>query len=167
MAATIIKAERVTHPPVRFIGKHFDTYPNWGLAWAEDWFGTIEKAGKTADVNDGSYCVLVGQTESGIEFYLGEFMEADTPIPEGFDYADLPEMSAGLVYIKGKQDEVYSLTAPDKRNILKAALAEVGVNLSDSDSAPKRWMSFERDNCPRFTDPDADGNLILDYALYL
>jgi hypothetical protein len=167
MAATIIKAERIAHPPVRFIGKRFDTYPNCGLAWENDGFSTIEKAGNTAAVNDDSYCVLVGLTENGIEFYLGEFMEAGTPVPDGFDYADLPEMSASVVYIKGKQDEVYSLTSPDKRSELQTALAEVDVELPASDAPPKRWLSFERDNCPRFTDPDADGNVILDYALYL
>jgi hypothetical protein len=167
MSAEIIKAQRVTHPPVRFIGKRFETYPNWGLAWENDWFGKIEAAGKCAAINDDSFCVLVGMSESGIEFYLGEFMEAGTPVPEGFDFADLPELSAGLVYIKGKQDEVYALTAPDKRGVLQAALSPAGVELPTEGGAPKRWLSFERDNCPRFTDPDADGNVILDYALYL
>ncbi|GHU36475.1 hypothetical protein FACS1894105_06890 [Clostridia bacterium] len=76
-------------------------------------------------------------------------------------------MTTATTSIKGKQDEVYSLTAPDKRGELQIALAEVGVELPASDAPPKRWLSFERDNCPRFTDPDADGNLILDYALYL
>ncbi|MDR3310703.1 MAG: hypothetical protein LBS90_05090 [Oscillospiraceae bacterium] len=167
MTAAIIKAERVTHPPVRFIGKRFDAYPDWGLAWENDWFGVIEKAGKTAAINDGSYCVLVGAAESGVEFYLGEFMEAGTPVPDGFDFADLPGMSAGLVYIKGKPDEVYALTAPDKRGELQAALAEAGAELPAPDAPPKRWLSFERDNCPRWTDPDPDGNRILDYAVYL
>jgi len=165
MAATIINAECITHPPVRFIGKRFDTYPNWGLAWENDWFSTIEKAGKTATINDDSYCVLVRATDEGVEFYLGEFMEADTLVPNGFDFADLPEMSAGMVYIKGKPDEVYSLTAPDKCGELQSALAAVGVTLPAAPST--RWISFERDNCPHWTDPDADGNQILDYAVYL
>jgi hypothetical protein len=76
-------------------------------------------------------------------------------------------MSAGIVYIKGKQDEVYSLTTPDKRGEIQVALYEIGVELPSPDAPPKRWLSFERNNCPRFTDPDADGNVILDYIIYL
>ena len=165
MSATIIKAERVTHPAVRFIGKRYDTYPNWGDWWENGWFDTIEKAGTTAAVNDDSYCMLVGATESGIEFWLGEFFEAETPVPEGFDFTDLPEMSAGLVYIKGTPEECYALTAPDKRSELYAAFTAHGIELPGE--FPLRWLSFERDNCPRWTDPDADGNVILDYAIYL
>ncbi|MDR0819559.1 MAG: hypothetical protein LBN43_08335 [Oscillospiraceae bacterium] len=166
MPAAILKCERVSHPPLRFIGKRSDAYPNWGDAWANDWFGEIEKAGATAEINDDSYCVLTGITPEGVEFYLGEFFPANTPVPDGFDFADLPAMDAGIAYIKGKVEEVYALTVPDKISELLAAFASEGIAASRRETSP-RWISFERDNCPRFTDPDADGNVILDYAIYL
>jgi len=58
---------------------------------------------------------------------------------------------------------------------LLAAFAANGIELpADAVSAAStttdpepRWLSFERDNCPRFTDPDAQGNVILDFAVYL
>ncbi len=107
MPAEIIKCERISHQPVRFIGKRYTEYPNWNDFWANDWFNAIEKAGDRAEVNDDSYCVLTGFTPEGIEFYLGEFFPENTPVPEGFDYADLPPLEAGLFFIKGSIDGCY------------------------------------------------------------
>jgi hypothetical protein len=159
MSATIIKAEAITHPAVRFIGKKFDSYPNWGLAFANGWFDTIEAAGKQADINDGSYCVLYGKDSN---YWLGEFMEADTPAPEGFDAVDIPESKAVLFFIKGQQGDCYKTAY--NTEALNGLISQLGLPLPAEERDLK---AFERDNCPRFTDPDADGNVILDYAVYL
>lgn len=164
MSAEIIKCDRISHPPLRFIGKRFTTYPDWNIFWENNWFEVIENLGERAELNDDSYCVLTGFTPEGNEFYLGEFFPANTPVPEIFDYADLPAMDAGLFYIKGSVDDCYGLIM-QKRDEMLAALAKNGMAIKQ-DAAP-RWASFERDNCPRFTTPDENGKIILDYAIYL
>jgi hypothetical protein len=165
MAGEIIKCERISHPPVRFIGKRYTQYPNWNDFWANNWFEEIEKAGKQAEVNDGSYCVLTGFGPEGIDFYLGEFFPQNTLVPEGFDHADLPAMDAGLFYIRGTVDECYGVVM-NRRDEMMSELAKNGMAVTQGDE-PIRWVSFERDNCPRLTDPDEYGNVILDYAIYL
>ncbi|MCL2135928.1 MAG: hypothetical protein FWH40_00140 [Coriobacteriia bacterium] len=166
MGPEIIKCELVSHPPVRFIGRRFDSYPNWSLAWEGNWFEQIEQAGDAARINDESYCVLHGFKSLQHVYYLGEFFTEGTPAPDGFDYVDLPRLSAGLVYIKGRIDEVYALTAPSQREAISKALQDSGIYVP-KETASHGWISFERDNCPRFTDADDEGNVILDFALYL
>jgi hypothetical protein len=165
MPAEIIKCERISHPPLRFIGKRFTGYPDWSLFWANNWFEEIEKAGERAGLNDGSYCVLTGFTAEGIEFYLGEFFPAKTPVPEGFDHADLPAMEAGICYIKGTEKDCVDFVVYHREQLL-AELSKNGMTAAQG-AAPPRWASFERDNCPRWTTPDGDGKVILDYAIYL
>jgi predicted transcriptional regulator YdeE len=162
MSATIIKCERITSPPVRFIGKRYDSYPNWNDFWEHNWFDEIEKSGTPADVNDNSYCVLTGAVNGRLEYYLGEFFKEDTPVPEGFDYADIPAFEAALFFIKGKTVECYMLAGD-----VEALSTEIEHNGMTLMSESRRWLSFERDNCPRWTDPDADGNQILDYGIFL
>lgn len=165
MPAEIIQCERISHPPLRFIGKRFTDYPNWGLFWENNWFDDIEKAGARAALNDDSYCVLTGFTPEGIEFYLGEFFPANTRVPAGFDYADLPAMDAGMCYIKGSVGDCVNFVMTQRDQLL-SELAKNGMTVTQG-TTPPRWASFERDNCPRWTTPDEDGEVILDYALYL
>ncbi len=165
MSAEIVKCERISHPPVRFIGKRFSTYPDWGLFWQNNWFEAIESAGARADVNDDSYCVLTGFTPEGIEFYLGEFFPANTAVPAGFDYADLPAMEAGMCYIRGTIEECVAVPVLG-RALLLDTLKQNGMTVKQDGALP-RWASFERSNCPRWTAPDENGNVILDYAIYL
>ena len=164
MPAQIIKCERITHPPVRFIGKRYNTYPNWNDFWEHDWFSEIEKSGEQAEINDSSYCVLIGLVDSKPEYYLGEFFLESTPVPDGFDYVDLPSMEAGLFFIKGQVSECYGLVF-GQPEVLSSELEKHGMSMPKG--TPQRWLGFERDNCPRWTTPDENGNQILDYAVYL
>jgi hypothetical protein len=50
-------------------------------------------------------------------------------------------------------------------DVLAAELEKNGVEMPKG--IPPRWVGFERDNCPRWTSPDENGKLILDYAVYL
>ncbi|MCL2151056.1 MAG: hypothetical protein FWH50_02395 [Coriobacteriia bacterium] len=175
MPAEIIGCELVTHPPLRFVGKRFDTYPDWSQAWVNGWFDIIEQTSEIAFINDDSYCVLRGNANGSDVYYLGEFCVEGSKVPAGLDYADLSASSAAIAYIKGKIEEVYALTADNNKPTLLAAFADSGIEFpADAISAAStttdpepRWLSFERDNCPRFTDPDAQGNVILDFAVYL
>lgn len=164
MSAEIIKCERISHPALRFIGKRYEQYPDWSIFWENNWFEEIEKAGKQAQINDDSYCVLIGFIDGKPEFYLGEFFPENTPVPEGFDYADLPPMEAGMCFIKGKTEDCYGVVFENPGKIA-AELEKHGMSVPAGN--PPRWIGFERDNCPRWTSPDESGNVILDYGVYL
>jgi hypothetical protein len=161
----ITKCERLHCPPVRFIGKRSTNFPDWGAFWANNWFDEIEKAGPRAALNDDSYCVLTGFSPDGTECYLGEFFPENTVVPEGFDHADLPAMDAALCFVQGPEGECHRFVN-QRREELIAEIERNGMTLPKGDPPP-RWATFERDNCPRWTTPDADGNVILDFAIFL
>ncbi|MDR0949119.1 MAG: GyrI-like domain-containing protein [Lachnospiraceae bacterium] len=155
----IIRCEVITVPETRFIGKQYDHYPNWGDAWANGWFEQIEAMGAQSPINDGSYCVLYGKDNN---HWIGEFMEAGTPVPEGLDFVDIPESQAVLFFIKGKQGDCF--TTAYNTDVINGLIEQLGLPHPADD---RKLKAFERDNCPRFTDPDEEGNLILDYIVFM
>jgi hypothetical protein len=158
-ATEITHCELITVPSSRFIGKRYDGYPNWGDAWENGWFDAIEAAGEQSPVNDGSYCVLYGRDGT---HWLGEFMKPGTPAPEGLDVVDLPERKAVMFFIKGQQGDCYT-TAYDTEAMYNI-ITDMEIPRPDES---REFRAFERDNCPRWTDPDEDGNLTLDWAIML
>jgi hypothetical protein len=155
----IIRCEVITIPETCFIGKHFDGYPNWGEAWENSWFEKIEAMGEPSPINDSSYCVLYGKDNN---HWIGEFMEPGTPAPDGLDTVDIPESRAVLFFIKGQQGDCYKTAY--NTDVLNNLILQLDLPIPGEKRALK---AFERDNCPRFTEPDEDGNLILDYIVFL
>jgi hypothetical protein len=72
-------------------------------------------------------------------------------------------MDAAMLYIQGQPDECYAFAFGNREEMV----SEIRKNGMPEPQSGLRWLSFERDNCPRWTDPDADGAVILDYALFL
>jgi hypothetical protein len=89
-------------------------------------------------------------------------MEPGTPTPEGLDAVDIPESKAVLFFIKGQQGDCYKTAY--NTEVLNNLIAQLGLPIPTDERVLK---AFERDNCPRFTDPDEDGNLTLDYIVFL
>jgi hypothetical protein len=115
--------------------------------------------GSQSPINDGSYCVLYGKDN---HHWIGEFMETGTPAPEGLDIVDIPNSQAVLFFINGKERDFYGTlcdTAPLYEQIEKLGLPLPNVN--------NTLKYFERENCPRFTTPDEDGFIIVDYIILL
>ena len=69
---------------------------------------------------------------------------------EALDYA--------VCYLQGKEgsSEFYAM---ETHNLCLEEIKRLGLQRKEDD-----WC-FERYNCPRFTTPDADGNVILDYGI--
>ena len=93
--------------------------------------------------------------------WLGMFTPADTPVPAGFDYVDFPaDADLGTCWIYGKESEVHTLCGR-----CRPAIEEAGMTLwRDADGAA--WC-FENCTCPRYTTPDDNGNIILDYCWFV
>lgn len=172
MAAEIIKVYKEHLPSVRLIGKRYtnaDRIGGFGHKWGEwfekGWFSVLENLGELTDIENGYLgfmrynCNEQGDT---FEYWIGMFFAVDTVVPEGYEYIDLDESDIGVCWIKGKENE--GLYGMHEACMTKYQEKGVGTFREDDQG---RICFFERYQCPRFTTPDAEGNVILDYGIYL
>lgn len=165
--AEIKKVFREDVPAMRFIGKKYPDFGGWWGEWfANGWFDEIEKAMGGTDAilkiwkNGGGYIGLERRSENQpFEYWIGMFTPADTVVPEGFDFVDFPEAGLGTCWIYGKEKEVHNTKG------CRSAIENTGMELW-KDEKGGVW-SFENCLCPRFTTPDEQGNVILDYCYYV
>jgi len=166
--AEIIKTYRQSLGAMRFIGKRYgdDDRVNgmfgakWGEWFEHDWFGMIEKqAGvdlKGMYEDGGSYIGLMrGGHREPFEYWIGCFVPEDTAVPAGFSFVDFPEGDLGVCWVYGKEAEIYGL---------EGACAE---RLKEDGFSFKNGWCFERYSHTRFTEPDEQGNFILDICFYV
>ena len=160
-------------PALRLIGKRytsadFDADMKLGSKWNEwyqkGWFSLLIDLG-----------CLKGHESTGIfgihkanetAYWIGMFFAADTSVPEGFDYADIPAGDVGMCWIYGYRDngQLFSQSAHD---LCLAKLQDAGNAVKmDFGGVPSKW-SFERYDSERFNIPDSDGKVILDYGIYI
>ena len=165
--AEIVKTFREEVPAMRFIGKKYPSFGGWWGEWfANGWFDAVEKAMGGTDAilkiweNGGGYVGLERRASNQpFEYWLGMFTPADTPVPDGFSCVDFPAIGLGTCWIKGKEKEVHNTKA------CRGEIEAIGLILwKDADGGV--W-SFENCTCPRFTSPDADGNIIMDYCYFV
>ena len=164
----IEKVYKESLPAVKLIGKRYTdrdrdemgTFTrNWEACFHEGWRDTLMKNGAIPGVSDD----MVGamrMTDDGFEYWIGALRAPTAPTPDGFESIEIPAGELGVcwLYGNGKSGELYGMEA---WNLSTAALSEKGWKFSD-----KGWF-FERYNCPRFTVPDEEGNVILDICAYL
>lgn len=164
--AQIIKVFKERVPAMRFIGKRYDTFGHWGDWFANGWFGELEKAmGGTEKMlsiwaNGGGYIGLERRKEGEeFQYWIGMFTPPDTPIPQGFSHIDFEQSFLGTCWIYGTESEVHNTSG------CKEALADrVMEVVPHADGAV---YSFENCLCPRFTTPDEQGQVILDYCYFI
>ena len=163
----IIKTYTHEVAPLRLIGKKYTNSDrvdgNFGAKWHEwfenGWFDVIGKnIDKTAitidDENDGSVGFMRGMDEN-FEYWIGLITPENTPVPDGFEYVDLPKGELAVCFVQGKENTVFF-----QEMACSTKLEAEGFKL-------RHDSCFERYNHPRFTVPDEDGNRILDICFYL
>lgn len=171
--AEIIKVYKEHLPSLRFIGKCYtnaDRVSGFGHKWAEwfqnGWFEKLGNLGGAPDIENG-YLGLMrcdsSNFENTFEYWIGLFFSSDTSVPSGYDYIDLDDGPIGVCWIKGKEDEggIYGM-----HDQCAARFRESGMGNFKNDNENRVYF-FERYNCPRFTEKDEQGNVILDYCVYL
>ena len=166
--AEIIKVYKERLPDVRFIGKRYTddhrVNGDFGHLWSEwfekGWFKELEKLGELPMEN--GYMGFM-RCYPDFEYWIGMFVPPNAEVPEGYAYFDLPEGDVGVCWIKGSEDDgsIY-----DMHDRCLEKLGENGMGEFKT-SEDGRAYFFERYICPRFTEKDADGNVILDYGIYL
>jgi hypothetical protein len=163
----IIKVYKESLPSLRLIGKRYthsdrNAYGSFSNKWGEwfenGYFKPLEELGSLPE-NEGAYVGCM-RCAGEFEYWIGMFFPKDTPVPEGYMYADIPAGDIGTCWIYGREDngEIYG---EEPHNKCMSKVMEEGWKLADNS-----WC-FERYNCPRFTTPDESGKVILDYCVYL
>jgi len=127
----------------------------WGQCFGDGTFETLDALESYHLEKD--YVGWMGEwDEEGFVYICGMLMRPDVPVPEGFDFRELPAAKAAVGWIQGQEWEV--VTAAHELTV--GALAEQGYE--------PNWAagwSMELYNCPRYTNPDENGELILDYYI--
>jgi predicted transcriptional regulator YdeE len=162
----IVKVYRESLPSLRLIGKRYTDSDRvngsfgskWGEWFANGYFEPLEKLGSLPE-NEGAYLGCM-HCVNEFEYWIGMFFAEGTPVPEGYSYVDIPKGDIGTCWIYGREDngEIYG---SEPHNMCMDKMKEAGWELAEDP-----WF-FERYNCPRFTTPDENGKVILDYAVYL
>jgi hypothetical protein len=99
------------------------------------------------------------------EYWIGIFYPENTPVPDGFDYVDFTASDLGTCWIYGKEngDNIYGMHEECAKK-----MDENGFHIQDDFGRGKgEYWFFERYGCPRFTTPDENGKIILDYCFYI
>ena len=124
----------------------------WGEWFEKGYFDQIEKCGTPYD---GSYVGAMRMNGKEFEYCIGILMQGAYKLPDGFDGVEIAACSMGVVWVKGKDDAtLYSMHEKSLE-----ALAKNGMT-----PAENAWY-IERYACPRFTAPDENGEVILDYMV--
>lgn len=168
MAAEIIKVLKEHLPTHRFIGIRYsdsdrDMYGSFGGKWGEwfssDMFKPLEALGPLSE-SDNAFFGLMRCVNDNFEYWIGMQFPENTLVPEGYSYVDIEDGYIATCYIYGNEDngELYGTNA---HNACMDKVAGAGFLIKEDP-----WF-FERYNCPRFTTPDENGKVILDYSIYI
>ena len=157
MAVQILEIKKEHCPAARLIGKRYEAAPNWGQWWANGWFDRLE-AQPRLPFNDDAYFGMVRIADGKPERWIGMLFPPETPVPEGFEAADIPPVDYAVCYLKDKEGspDFYS---PETHQACLEAIRAAGMTRFEDN-----WC-FERYQCPRFTAPDENGSVILDYGI--
>lgn len=166
----IVKVYKESLPDVKLVGKRFTnkdrdesgTFSHyWQQCFHEGWPATLKQCESIPGVSDDLVGAMrMAGDDGGFEYWIGVFLAPGAQVPDGFEAVGIPAGEIGVCWLYGdeKNGELYGKEASD---LTMGAMAEQGWKFADSG-----WF-FERYNCPRFTQPDAKGNVILDICAYL
>lgn len=170
--AEVIKTYKQRIPATRFIGKKYGDEDRvdglFGARWGDwhqnNWFADIENApgSNTTFFEDAGGCIGLMRWKEGepFQYWIGMFTPEGTTVPEGFQHLDLPAKTLGVCWIQGTEPDIYG-----KDDLVMEAFHQHGIEpVTDEEGA---FWFFERYTCPRFTEPDGNGRVILDHCYFI
>lgn len=169
----IVKTYKQAIPTSRFIGIKYGDEDRinggFGSKWGE-WFeaGRFNKLESLVTENfmhtyeDANAYIGLMRWKEGekFEYWIGMFLPAETAVPDGYEYADFSASNLGVCWLHGTESEIYF--KEDK--CAKKLLEEGNEIVADEKGA---WWFFERYGCPRFTEQDENGKVILDICHFV
>ena len=157
MSVKILEVKKESFPASRFIGKKYTQSPSWEEWWQNDWFSVLEKNERLLN-NGDAYIGAVHIVDGMPEYWIGMFFPINTEVPEGFDFVDIEPLDYAVCYLQDKEGsgDFYTM---ETHNLCLEKLKSLEFKRKEDE-----WC-FERYNCPRYTMPDNNGNIILDYGI--
>lgn len=172
----IVNVYREPMPACRFIGKmygdsdrdeHGSFMPAWNEFIVKNRFTAIEEAAGGKDAvramsPDGdSYIGLMRWAQDEpFQYWIGLFVPAGTPAPEGLAYVDFNDAELGTCWVRGMTNEVFG-----HEDVCARKLMDKGWEIASFPDG-SGWF-FERYGTKRFTSPDPQGQIILDICHFL
>lgn len=164
----IVRVYREQAPESRFIGLRYQDADRVDGAFAahwEEWFGK-GRFDALSSLVDGSWRAVFPEADSYIglmkmrgngllEYWIGMFLPPGTAVPEGFRSLDFPPMDLGVCLVRGREPEIF-------RQCDACLIRLDGERLALQKDSGGVWQFMERYQCPRFTQPDSEGQKILD-----
>lgn len=165
-------------PALRLIGKRYTNddrgKDGFGKQWrewmTEDRFRTMRQTVDVTPFDESTLGLMTtGGDMTGFTYWIGLFYPADTKVPEGYDHLDLPESNVGIGWILGNPENGEIYGGPPHDAVCKK-LSEAGMGHFRNDLAGEgsnTYCFFERYDSLRFCTPDENGNVTLDYGIYI
>lgn len=168
--AEIIKFEIVALPLLKLVGKEIrygmdehmkvNKLPGfWDQCFKNNIFAPLEA--QAGCVYDAAYVGVMTDWERGdgnFSYIVGMLMKTDAVVPDGYAFRELSPTEAALSWIKGDDTtDVYA----GAHGLTENALKDAGRGCKKM-----KWL-MELYNCPRFTNPDENGQIVLDYYIPL
>ncbi len=160
-------------PALRFIGKRYTPadlnadgllMDKWNEWFQNGWFNLLSNLPGLPGYEGVAHTGYHNGAETA--FWIGMMFSKDTPVPEGFDAADLPAGHVAVCWLRGYR-ETGELFRPNARNLCLTRIREAGYTMKmDFDGEPCKW-TFERYHHRRFFIPDDEGRITLDYCVYV
>lgn len=157
MAVKLLEIKKESWPAARLIGRKYTGAPDWKEWWEKGWFEVLEQ-NQCLPMNGDAYIGAVHIVDGMPERWIGMFFPADCAVPEGFQSVDIEPLDYAVCYLSDKEGSGGFFTMETHDMCLEALRAEGFVRKEN------HWC-FERYNCPRYTTPDGEGNVILDYGI--
>lgn len=172
----IVKCYKEKFPKCRFVGKCYKNSDRvdgmYGYYWekwhAENAFEPLERLltneFRAEFPECEGYVGLMknrdGAGEDYFEYWIGMFLPEGCEVPDGYDYIDIAHEYAGICWIKGNENEVFCHEGECYNKLVESGMTVP----SESDGG---CYMFERYNCPRFTVPDKNNEVILDLGFFV
>ena len=178
MAIEVTKVYLEHFPALRLIGTRYtnddrDDSGGYGKQWDEwitgDKFSAMKREVNVNPFDEDTLGLMTMRGDmTGFTYWIGLFFPEGTPVPNGYDHLDLPESNIGVGWVRGNLENGEIFGGPPHEAVCKK-LEDDGVGQFRNDIAGEgsvTYCFYERYNCPRFIEKDADGNVILDYGNY-
>lgn len=148
--ASLVNLSFIDFGPARVIGKEIRTkvageynpIPQFWMKCFEDRVFQILESMPDC-ILDSSYIGWEGEYDPNtneFSYIVGMFMKPDTPVPEGFDFRDLPACKMAIGWIKGKEPEIYMEGTP----LMVSGMKEKGFEYDDSEGYMVEVYTYER-----------------------
>lgn len=160
--AEIVNIYTEQYPALRFIGKSYrdrdrnssGTFNDqWRKWFKEDLFAPL----RALNPRDMAAIGLMSiNNVPEFEYWIGMFVPANSQVPRGYEYVDFKPSTVAVTWIKGQENkELYSMH--------KACINA----LEARDLVMSNGWFFERYDYDRFTTKDENGEVILDYCVFV